>query len=144
MTAEQLRQLLVRGVDKLLDNWFARRAMSGEEVRLARAQRAFWLAADTATLDRLLAVYHQEPVRSESGETVLPPQWVKGPLPPALYGLGAVVPATGEGSGRAHFAVFCGDHAKLEMVQTDTNGELSIVPVRVELSEVAFYRLSFA
>ena len=67
LTTEQLRAEIIRGIDAILEGpWLLRRNITAEQLRLLRAQRAFWMAADTDLLTSLLAYYDREPLRENT------------------------------------------------------------------------------
>ena len=77
MSADELRALEIDASERVLNAGpLARRFISNDDRRLARANRAFWQAADETTLQRLLGFYQQvnvgvrdEPPEPETEET---------------------------------------------------------------------------
>ena len=63
MTAEELRQATLKGIDGILDApWIVQRLLSNQDRRLLRAQRRFWQQDKGIQLAWLLALLEQEPL----------------------------------------------------------------------------------
>lgn len=89
MTPEQMRQLQISDIDGLLNNFFARRAMSDEQKRRVRANRHFWMRANEDQLKELIADYEREPVRtvgSDDWDNLSPgTYWERKNYPMCIY-----------------------------------------------------------
>lgn len=115
MTTEQLRDTIVKFVDKGLESWVLRRSVGENGVRLLRAMRTFWHRAPADALDTLNGYLEAEPIlREVVAPTAESCGWRKGPLPPDTYNWGGVVPVGEESPYGFYFADFRGDHVILE------------------------------
>ncbi len=61
MTPEAMRMTILADIDALMSRPFVWVAMSDEQRRLVRAQRAYWESADVVTLQRLLDLLALQP-----------------------------------------------------------------------------------
>lgn len=70
LTAEQLRSEIVKGIDAVTGaRWIFRQHISAEQMRILKAQRAFWMSASSEVLNELLAYYNREPLRAQDEGT---------------------------------------------------------------------------